>query len=912
MIGSASAVAWGLTAALSLLLTAAWLDLLWELSPEVRIAALFTAGGAGAVLLVVLVLMSAKAGASPRVAHRLDETAGSGGAVLTGWELDQTEVNHPAADVTAGLARLAVDRAAEVAGRVPPAAAVPAKPFGRSAASLVLVMAALGVVALCLPGLARTQWFRFTDLYGDVPPFSPVRFQVSPGDVEVLYGSPVEVRTTVTGAVVEQVELVLETEDGKHEVLPMFPERHGCWRAALAKVTEPTVYYVRAYRARSEKHRIGVITVPQIEDVRLRVTPPPYTNLGAEEGPLPTEGVAGLPGTEVRVWVRSNRPLSGGTISVRGGSDPVELEMKPTEAGGHEVVGQFTVEADGKFQLAVTDVAGQTSQEPFGGNITLLVDEHPFIRLLQPRARSLATPHVSLPVELAAEDDYGISRVELYRSLNGSRPLPVDVPVAERPPRRTHDQLYLPLADYGLVPGDVVKLFARVVDNDPAGPKGAESSVVTVQIISQEQFERMLRVEQGLEVLMSKYREAQRRLEALAAEIDGLRKKLEETSQEGPDAESTRSRLERLTRRLREESEALRNLAKNRLPYDIESELAPQLEAVARIPDEVADELAKLLEQEDLHGDALARQLKKLAERLDSGRRQFNQMATEPLELLEVVFPLIADQSRFVMLVLRQIDLAERLTTLKGREGEDNPALKTRMRDLEEEQRKIREDLGELLDDIEAHVAKLPDDDRFDRLRETAARFADEVRASGASEAMAEAENALAEFSGTRAYEKAQEAAEILKKFLKMCEKGGMGQCAGECLIFQPTLSKGLGNTVPQLLAGMGLGGGVGGAGAGMAGSGGYSARRGGFGLYGGLPGMGAWGGPLGESRDANDTRKGKPAFYENRRNADEVSTFDSANVEGAGGVSPADVPLRYRRRVGQYFQRINEELPDR
>ena len=87
-------------------------------------------------------------------------------------------------------------------------------------------------------------------------------------------------------------------------------------------------------------------------------------------------------------------------------------------------------------------------------------------------------------------------------------------------------------------------------------------------------------------------------------------------------------------------------------------------------------------------------------------RDEYRQQVTMPMELLAAIFPLMADQSRFVQLVLRQMDLAERLSTLKGRDGEDSPALKTRMRELEEEQREIRSQLDELLDDILNHLTE--------------------------------------------------------------------------------------------------------------------------------------------------------------------------------------------------------------
>ena len=58
-------------------------------------------------------------------------------------------------------------------------------------------------------------------------------------------------------------------------------------------------------------------------------------------------------------------------------------------------------------------------------------------------------------------------------------------------------------------PGDEIKSVRRVEDNDPAGAKGSESSVVVVKIISAAEFDRMERGTAGLELLQSKYNQAQ-------------------------------------------------------------------------------------------------------------------------------------------------------------------------------------------------------------------------------------------------------------------------------------------------------------------------------------------------------------------------------------------------------------------
>jgi hypothetical protein len=917
LIGAATALGWGLTAMIVLALFAAWLDLLWELSPQWRIAAICAAGTFGAVSAIVLVILTIRSGSDAAVARRVDSAADSGGRVLTGLELEVRLRSgaQSAAQLTTGLSGMAVERAANLARGVPLPKVVSARPMVRMSLTLSGLAVALILLAICMPGLTGTQWNRFIHPWEDVPPFATIEFIVEPGNKDdVIYGSELDIRATVLGTAVNQVELVMQGEDGREETLPMFPEPDSHWRAALAKVTEPASYFVRSYKARSRKYHLGVITVPRIENVRLRISPPEYANRAAYEGPLPKEGIAAFQGTEVQIRAASNRPLSSGKLtvfpaaerstalsaanrSVESAPPPIELQMRPTSSGSLEVAGSFQVAGDGRFELRVIDVAGQASQQSFSGTITVLPDERPLIRILQPRPLSLATPNTMLPVVVSAEDDCGISRVQLFRRLNESRPLPADMPVAKKPPRRAYQQVALPLALYGLKPGDVIKLFGRVEDNDPAGVKGAESSVVSVQIISQEDFERMLQVREGLEVLASKYREAQRRMESLAAEVEKLEKELQNLPADDPLSQEIRRKLSELQKQLETAAESLEKLSDQSLPFDIDKNLSPQLDRLMKLTADAAGDLEKLLKEADIHNEAARRQLEKIGKELAAGRKQFDNAALSPLEHLEDVFPLMADQSRFVMLVLHQQDLADRLAALNGHDREDNPAIKTRMRDLEQEQRQVHELLGQLLDDIENHATRLPDKPEFEKLRQTAGDFVKEVRASGASAAMAEAQAALAEFSGTRAAEKGKLAADILEKFLKSCD--GMGSCAGNCLVFDPTLSAGLGNTVSQLLAAMGLSAG-GGYGSGFSGINGV-------GLYGSMPGMNRSIG--GDPSASGAAVEGGGDFSLGGTNPDEPTAADASAAGNAAGATDASVPLRYRRQVGKYFQRIIEEV---
>src|SRR5947207_188254 len=83
-------------------------------------------------------------------------------------------------------------------------AAVAARPAGWSFAALAIGAAFVGLVALVAPRVALTQWLRFSDPYGDHPPYSRVIFRVEPGDTRVVYGGGLDVRVTTEGAAVDR------------------------------------------------------------------------------------------------------------------------------------------------------------------------------------------------------------------------------------------------------------------------------------------------------------------------------------------------------------------------------------------------------------------------------------------------------------------------------------------------------------------------------------------------------------------------------------------------------------------------------------------------------------------------------------------------------------------------------------
>ncbi len=916
-LGGVLGLGCGLLAAGLTVLAGAWADLVFELSPALRLAALCAALLVGPALALAVLWRCGRRALPAVLARRLDQIASARGEIVAGVDLlDDSRKFNP---LESGLAVMAIERAAALARDVPGSRVAPARPSLVPSLFVVLLAGGAALLALGLPRMAQAVWLRFSDPFGDHPPYSAVLLDVEPGDVKVIYGDGVEIRAHASGAPVDRLELVLEPAGQAAERLPMFPEGDGRWRAAVANVTAPGRYFVRAdrARARSPRHAIEVITVPALKSVRFRVTPPAYTRRSAYLGPAPADGLAGLPGTRVEAWATSNRPLASGTLQVAAAEATRSIELVPTGQAAHEVYGSFEIRADGKLDLRVRDVAGQQSRDAFSASVVLLRDERPFIRITEPREVSFATPDVALPVALVAEDDYGIARVQLFRALNGSRASPVDLAVRRESPTQWSDQPYLPLAEYGLKPGDEISLFARVEDNDPAGAKGSETAVVRVRIIPREVYEQMVRARDGIDALAARYREAQRRLEALAEEIDQLRAELEKLPPGTTLASAHEAKLNDLARQFRDETAAIRESAKHPLPYDIDRNLSRELESLAKSLEQLSREAEQLAKDAGQKNGAAAERLAELARRLGLGRKDLKDKALAPIEHLALVYPLIEDQARFVQLYFRQRDLAVRTDALKGKDGADDPARKARMRDLEAEQKQIRTELARLLDDIEDHARLLPEDPQLAALRETAQSFVASVRASGASEAMTDAEAALAAFAGTRSFESTRKAADILETLIAQCSgDGAMGQACEGSLKFQPALPGNLGNSIAQMLAsaGLPLPGQFGKPGSGMgAGTGdGFSARQNNLknvGLYGSMPTLAA-SDRRGSGQSAAARGLAGSGGSTAARRAPETTAASSALR--AAGQAQTTVPAPYRRRVADYFQRIADEIGDR
>lgn len=931
--GLAVAAAVGVGALIVLL----WADLISPMSAQLR----WTLTRVGMLVWLLsaagLIWRRVRALNAESLAWMIDQKAQTGGELLTGLQLELRPPDQ-ASDLTRSFAQTAASSAGSRLKMLDPASILPSSQVRTPVRSLGgMLVAAVGLSTI-FPGVAWNQWQRFLMPWRDVPPYTGVVIEVDPLEVTVLYGQDVNLHARVVTGKADVMQLVTVDAAGRQTTAPMLPESPGSWQAVLTRVTEPLEYFAVSGRTRSRRGSIHVEMVPKILASEVKVQPPAYTHRAAFVGPIPEQGIAGVQGTEVTWTLSSNRPLKSGrlVITAEDGSRQ-ELTLSPVEessasstattsssssdADVYRVAGGISLTQSARFELSVVDVQNRESLDRISGRLVLVPDGRPVVRIVEPRPMSLATPDVKLPVTVIAEDDFGITRVDLYRALNGTVPLAMPMAIQDGPRQEAHWVLDLPA--YRLQPGDEIRLFARAEDNDPRQAKGAESPVTVVRIISVEQMQEMMVQQRGAESMQAKYQAANRYLEQLAERLREAEEAAEKLAQAAKDPSSSspaeaaelQQKLQAAQQAAAEAADAIHKLSQHPMPVDVDRELSERLAQLASETKSMSESLSKMASSAG-NGQPMSpsdrESLQKMAEQLGGNRQKLQDHAIDPLGKMQAAMPLMVAQQEFVQMAAQQRDLATRLESLRSADP-NSEQTQCRVAELESEQQQLRDSLNGLLDKIESQSAALPDDEEFQELKKTAKEFAQAVRASGASNAMSSAQQDLLKDQFPGASDQARQAAEILEKFIAQSEQ--MSNCAGNScrMAFRPQQGGAkLGDSLQQLMAmmgmkpgsragqrpGMGLGSGMGG---------GYASRMPGpqnVGLYGGMisPQTRSGGGKSDRTSQGVATNAG---MAPQDGGAGDGET--SAGV--AGGQAEAAVPTEYRGRVADYFERLAEEL---
>jgi hypothetical protein len=322
-----------------------------------------------------------------------------------------------------------------------------------------------GVKALALP----------TTEAGEVSPYS---IAILPGDVSLARGADQLITAELRGFDSDQVTLFSRRGEGEPlQQLSMLPADSGRYDLLLLNLTEETEYFVEANGVRSPTFTIEVADLPYVDRMDHTYYFPSYT--GLEPRQVEEAGdIAALAGTRVEMTVRPTIPAPAGRIVV---DDSVALELTVLPEG--LLTGDLQIRRSGIYRIELAQEDGRMVAASPEFTIDVLRDLPPSVSISRPGRDASASAVEEIFIEARADDDYGISRLSLVYSVNGSPEDTVPLFGASGPPLAEVSAGHtLFLEEWELDPGDVVSYYAVARDSRTGGYEEAMSDIYFVNI----------------------------------------------------------------------------------------------------------------------------------------------------------------------------------------------------------------------------------------------------------------------------------------------------------------------------------------------------------------------------------------------------------------------------------------------
>jgi hypothetical protein len=557
---------------------------------------------------------------------------------------------------------------------------------GRRAAWALLIFAALLAATF---RIATVEIARFADPFGDHPPYSFTHLQIlqpGPGGTNVLYDKGLIVKVKAAGHQPKEVFLTAFPPGHREQAvtLPMFDKGGAGYDQLLDNIhTELLAYaHTKDDISESKQVRIGVTFTPQLEKMFIRIAPPAYTGIKAEEVPYGFKAAQALEGSEIKFRLQSNRPLREGILELTAGDQPAR-RVALVKSGEKEVAGSFTATDSSRMRFSVTDVAGLASSGDSEGALTVTHDLPPSVHITQPESDSFVAMDFKLQAQIEASDDYGLREIRFHRGLNGvySAPKIFSYTNIVRDSRETFDFKF---SEIGIQPGDVISLFAEAVDNAPQ-PHLARSQVVRLQVISVEDYNNSLREQSDIADAEAKYADLNDDLQALIERQKQLGEEIQKLSDQLAKADAKQrealaakldsliAKQNELNQKLNQQAERMENFVRENPLYDVEKDLQELLKQQAetirhstQTNDTASREIAERSSPpggpRQLSPDMLEG-LKKASDdqvaRLSGAHEEAEKKVVQTLDDMDQMQELVKDFNQFEALYRAQQDLAQ-------------------------------------------------------------------------------------------------------------------------------------------------------------------------------------------------------------------------------------------------------------
>ena len=319
-------------------------------------------------------------------------------------------------------------------------------------------------------------------------PARDLNITITPEHTTIARGMNLEVQAQVTDKVTRQLEMsILLQRPGQDEKrYAMEQVSPGRFRYVFLKPPASFSFQAISEGSRSPQGRVDVVPAPAVGNLALHYLFPDYTGL-SEQTQSGGGDIQALPGTQVRLSMQANVPLSKGTLRFAKGN---ELPLAITD---RSLQGEILVMEEGSYRIEIQDRHGLSNQEPPWYTIQVTPDAVPIVKWLYPEDGIEVDETTVLDIGYEAEDDFGLQDAALiYQGSDGvEHRLPLHQGRFHQ--RRVTEHSSWDLYQHPLPAGDTVQVYIEVYDNDTiSGPKKGVSETLTLKVRNREEEHQTL------------------------------------------------------------------------------------------------------------------------------------------------------------------------------------------------------------------------------------------------------------------------------------------------------------------------------------------------------------------------------------------------------------------------------------
>lgn len=340
---------------------------------------------------------------------------------------------------------------------------VPRKRFWQSGGAVVASLLVLIAALIFGPKEVKEGVKQLVNAGGAVTASNASRIDVKPGTVRVSKGSDQKITASLINATAEEISIYTRRVNGKENQwtgVKMEPTRKsGEYQFFIFNIQEETEYFVAAPGLRTEVFKLTVADLPYVKQLDQTQYAPSYTGLPPktiEDAP----DIAVLSGTTIKITAKLTGKAQSARIILSQGS---KVEM--TRAGENDFAGTIAVTKNGTYHIEITSIAGDVYNGSNEYDITLLDDRPPTVSFEKPGRDTRATSVEEIFTQAKAEDDYGVTSLDLYFSVNGGEEKKVTLQKFKRDSARVLSGAHtFFLEEFGLQPGDLISYYAKARD----------------------------------------------------------------------------------------------------------------------------------------------------------------------------------------------------------------------------------------------------------------------------------------------------------------------------------------------------------------------------------------------------------------------------------------------------------------